>query len=542
VCAQVSTQDRTQNSSIPDWWESVDVDHRNRKQRLQRQASDPAMPAPTLHEYVIPRADLPGLPGDMPVLRVVFQDRVFFDTAKWDIRPDALPVIDAVARMLREERSDAALFIAGHTDSRGTDGYNLDLSIKRATSVGEALLRRGIGLAKIWRIGFGEAVPLRPNNSDANMAANRRVEFVFASKPAAVVAWLGRQMHELCRDAALAAHCVRFARDRARYTALPVSLSSSPGTHVVGGPSFVVGGGVTLLGRTVIVGGAPFAFIDGPDVIDRRRLRGVSSLNGIDIGGRHFYPSGYVSIGQAACHGLTDNGCALNWLAVPTVDGASESACVAYCPTQITSYPAAVGTPGTSGTTILVGGASYPIVYGPHAVYRRDRAWKFNPASALSAILSGTHSFYPTGYVAIDPGLCRGPAGNGCLLNWQNVAAIDGGLLAQCVAYCPQRSAVDLVLPRTFDATGGDGGECEVVTYSAADLTGTSLRTGRDFPALSEWNKQIASLRVVSGTWSFFASDGYTGDGLRLAPGEYRHLNNWSNQISSFRCETRGMR
>ena len=119
---------------------------------------------------VVSKEDLGSLPVDVPLLRVVFPERVFFDTAQWNLRPDAISVIDVVAESLRREPPDVAVFVAGHADSRGSRAYNFDLSLKRANAVSEALVRRGVGQAAIWRIGFGEAVPLRSNATTAGMA------------------------------------------------------------------------------------------------------------------------------------------------------------------------------------------------------------------------------------------------------------------------------------------------------------------------------------------------------------------------------------
>lgn len=133
-------------------------------------------------------------------MRVVFEERVFFDTGNAAVRKDAEPVMNIVSDAMRKEVGDTVLFIAGHTDSRGGDAYNLDLSVKRAESVAQALAIRGVGKAKLWKVGFGKAVPLRPNTTDQNMAVNRRVEFILADKSEAVAAWLSHQPKYLCSD------------------------------------------------------------------------------------------------------------------------------------------------------------------------------------------------------------------------------------------------------------------------------------------------------------------------------------------------------
>jgi len=79
---------------------------------------------------------------------------------------------------------------------------------------------------------------------------------------------------------------------------------------------------------------------------------------------------------------------------------------------------------------------------------------------------------------------------------------------------------------------------CEVVVYHDKGLAGQSFRTTEDRPLLNDqWNKQIASIQVVSGTWDFSTDSQYGGDAMRLTPGSYRDLGtSWEGQISSFMC------
>jgi len=69
-----------------------------------------------------------------------------------------------------------AYAIYGHTDSRASDEYNINLSQRRAQSV--AGVARSVGARVARQIGYGERRPVAPNNSAANMQQNRRVEIV----------------------------------------------------------------------------------------------------------------------------------------------------------------------------------------------------------------------------------------------------------------------------------------------------------------------------------------------------------------------------
>lgn len=149
--------------------------------------------------YVVDKSHLKGFKSSMPVLRIVFPERVFFDTDKSKVRADAESTLNAVARTLRNQTSKFALFVAGYTDSRGSVKYNLDLSMRRANSVARALVSRGVGPALIWRIGFGKAFPLKPNTTPQNMAYNRRVEFLIARKAAIIAEWVN-ETKSLCEN------------------------------------------------------------------------------------------------------------------------------------------------------------------------------------------------------------------------------------------------------------------------------------------------------------------------------------------------------
>jgi OmpA-OmpF porin, OOP family len=73
---------------------------------------------------------------------------------------------------------DLKLEIQGHTDSDGSADYNLQLSQQRAESVRQYLLLFGIDPSRLQAKGYGESMPVAPNDSDENKAKNRRVELV----------------------------------------------------------------------------------------------------------------------------------------------------------------------------------------------------------------------------------------------------------------------------------------------------------------------------------------------------------------------------
>ena len=68
------------------------------------------------------------------------------------------------------------LLIAGHTDSVGTDSYNLALSQRRAEAAATYLASQGVERSRVSSKGLGETEPVAPNESEAGRSKNRRVE------------------------------------------------------------------------------------------------------------------------------------------------------------------------------------------------------------------------------------------------------------------------------------------------------------------------------------------------------------------------------
>lgn len=103
---------------------------------------------------------------------------ILFDFDKADIKPESRPAIDEIAKLLR---SDPALniLVVGHTDSKGTFEYNLDLSSRRAQSVKNELVGAyDISAERLTSAGAGMMAPVATNDTDQGRAKNRRVELV----------------------------------------------------------------------------------------------------------------------------------------------------------------------------------------------------------------------------------------------------------------------------------------------------------------------------------------------------------------------------
>ena len=105
---------------------------------------------------------------------------LLFDTGGAELKEGAEVSMDRLAAFLNEN-PERRLLIEGHTDSRGTDDFNKELSAKRADAVAEALVERGIPSERLRSVGLGEGYPVAGNDSTAGMQQNRRVEIVVSN-------------------------------------------------------------------------------------------------------------------------------------------------------------------------------------------------------------------------------------------------------------------------------------------------------------------------------------------------------------------------
>ncbi len=105
-------------------------------------------------------------------------DKVYFATNRDVIQRRSFPLLNNVAAVLNNHPEILHIRVEGHTDDRGDDNYNLDLSQRRAAAVVTYLVERGeVDASRLVAQGFGETRPIEPNESRTGRAANRRVEF-----------------------------------------------------------------------------------------------------------------------------------------------------------------------------------------------------------------------------------------------------------------------------------------------------------------------------------------------------------------------------
>ncbi len=98
-----------------------------------------------------------------------------FDLAKSTIRATSFATLDKVANLIVSK--NLSLKLAGHTDSQGSDTYNMKLSKDRAESVKAYLVSKGVNSSRVEATGYGETQPIDSNKTEAGRQNNRRVEF-----------------------------------------------------------------------------------------------------------------------------------------------------------------------------------------------------------------------------------------------------------------------------------------------------------------------------------------------------------------------------
>ncbi|MFN3511792.1 MAG: peptidoglycan-associated lipoprotein Pal [Phenylobacterium sp.] len=134
--------------------------------------TQPAPPAPA------PTTSI--LPGSAQDFSINVGDRIYFDFDRYDIRADAIPVLNAQADWL-VRYPNVQVRIEGNADERGTREYNLALGARRANSVREHLVSRGVAPSRINTISYGKERPIDPGTSEEAYQRNRNAHTAIVS-------------------------------------------------------------------------------------------------------------------------------------------------------------------------------------------------------------------------------------------------------------------------------------------------------------------------------------------------------------------------
>lgn len=130
-------------------------------------------------DYLIPAQDTFEIPLKLDLASAYLEtyrlENVYFDTARATLRPESYAPLNELAEVLKSNPT-MVIELAGHTDSRGEEIYNLNLSRGRANAARDYILGQGIAPERLSAKGYGEFEPVAPNNTDEGMQLNRRTE------------------------------------------------------------------------------------------------------------------------------------------------------------------------------------------------------------------------------------------------------------------------------------------------------------------------------------------------------------------------------
>lgn len=147
----------------------------------------PATPEPSA-------APTPPVPVQLTSEQQSCQDRmrgslngrqILFETNKATIKAASLGLLNNLANVANECKAalaDKVIRVGGHTDDRGEDAYNQNLSQQRADAVKDYLSKQGVDAGLIQGVGYGETQPIASNDTDAGRAQNRRISFDIIQK------------------------------------------------------------------------------------------------------------------------------------------------------------------------------------------------------------------------------------------------------------------------------------------------------------------------------------------------------------------------
>jgi len=113
------------------------------------------------------------------LLAVSLKGDVTFDVNSAVVRPGLYSEITRIASVVRDY-PQTVVRVEGHTDSTGSESYNMDLSRRRADSVKNIVIQQGVSSSRIETVAFGESAPVASNDTEYGRAKNRRVEIKIA--------------------------------------------------------------------------------------------------------------------------------------------------------------------------------------------------------------------------------------------------------------------------------------------------------------------------------------------------------------------------
>ncbi len=113
---------------------------------------------------------------------LVLPEPIYFDVGKPTIKKQSYPLLDAIVATLHKADKIDLVEIQVHTDARGNDQWNLDLSQARAEAIRDYLVSKGVDTKRLRPKGYGETKPIDRGNTEKAWAKNRRTQLVIVRK------------------------------------------------------------------------------------------------------------------------------------------------------------------------------------------------------------------------------------------------------------------------------------------------------------------------------------------------------------------------
>ncbi len=113
------------------------------------------------------------------LLAITLRGDITFDHDSAIVRPGLYSEIERIANVMRDY-PDTLIRVEGHTDSTGSEQYNLELSARRAVAVKDLIIQKGVVSSRVETVTFGETRPIATNETEAGRQMNRRVEIKIA--------------------------------------------------------------------------------------------------------------------------------------------------------------------------------------------------------------------------------------------------------------------------------------------------------------------------------------------------------------------------
>lgn len=117
--------------------------------------------------------------GDL--LAITFKADFVFATDSAQVNPGLMPEIERIARVMRDY-PQTLIRVEGHTDSTGSEAYNMQLGQRRADSVRNLLIQNRVDAQRMDAVSYGESRPIATNNTPEGRQLNRRVEIKVAPR------------------------------------------------------------------------------------------------------------------------------------------------------------------------------------------------------------------------------------------------------------------------------------------------------------------------------------------------------------------------